>query len=30
MALGPGKGRVLHDRVFGFGTDAREIASKGN
>jgi hypothetical protein len=27
--LGPGKVRVGHDRVFGFGTNARTIASGG-
>jgi hypothetical protein len=27
--LGRGKGRVAHDRVFGFGTNARKIASGG-
>jgi hypothetical protein len=29
MALGPGKGRVAHDRVFGLGTNAKKIASGG-
>lgn len=28
--LGPGKGRVAHDRVFGLGTNAKKIASGGN